>query len=1096
MTISINCLEVEQAMDVAVPTGSVATIAGPAVAITTMGGFAVNVAGTVVDDTEWRRRQAAALVKILALAPRHSLHREQVMDALWTELSVDEAAPRLHKAAHYARRALGDPRSLVLAGESVALFPHQDVRVDALEFAALAEAALAERDPAAAAAAADAYRGEFLPTDRYERWAQDTRDRLHLLYLDVLRLAGRWDVLTAVDPTDEEAHLRVITALARRGERRAALRQFERLERALRQELGVAPSPAATRLRDQLVTAETTAAQQLSNSAGLRRPGPSSGPASPPADHAGANQQQLGPPPPPLLVGGAGHRTRLAGVLDAVASGRGQTVFVVGPAGVGKTAVLAWLEHAASERGLRVGSGVVAHIAGGLPFAPVLDAIADLCRRHPTLLDGLDDSLREVIENGLSGREVGWTAQTGHQRLFVAVAELLRLAGAGTGAVLVVDDAHHIDDASLRLVHYLARSTVREQVLLVLAHRPAVTPALARVRQSLLGRGTAVTLDLEPLPFEDVSALVRQVSPAATDDLVRAVWTASEGLPFAVVELARGGAGAGSLSGASLLPPALTGPQAHALAAAAIVGGTFDTDEFLQVTALPEDDAYAILDDAMSLRLLVRAPTGYAFRHALLRDAVLDRLRPSEFRALHRRAAVALESLARSPARIGYHLVQAGDPAAAVPWMLRAAETSAALGAYREAMSTLEQVRPQAVGVDLARLLSLRAELLMASADAGAVDAYREALALATDPAGRSRLRTGLARAATFAGDLDTAAIALDGLVTDGSPEDTELLLARGNLAFFRGDLEAADSAASEARRRVTLGRPGEWQTFELIALQGFVAHNRGEWFQRLRMELRSGASRPALAARIFDSHLCVAEFLLYGPTPYPEVLELAAELRDTAERSGLLRAVAFATALRGETALLMGDLELAETELHDAVDLHRDIGSTAGEAHSLQRLAEVMLAHGDRAEANRLLRRALPLARFSSIAKHLIQRLYGTMIDAAEDPVAARAVVDHAEAALGVDDLCQFCAIMLAVPAARACADVGDLADARRHLLEAERSAQVWEGTAWQASILEVKAHLAAAEGDQPGALRLRRDAADMFEDSGQPLDAARCRA
>ena len=277
MTISINCLEVEQAMDVAVPTGSVATIAGPAVAITTMGGFAVSVAGTVVDDTEWRRRQAAALVKILALAPRHSLHREQVMDALWTELSVDEAAPRLHKAAHYARRALGDPRSLVLAGESVALFPHQDVRVDALEFAALAEAALAERDPAAAAAAADAYRGEFLPTDRYERWAQDTRDRLHLLYLDVLRLAGRWDVLTAVDPTDEEAHLRVITALARRGERRAALRQFERLERALRQELGVAPSPAATRLRDQLVTAETTAAQQLSNSAGLRRPGPSSG---------------------------------------------------------------------------------------------------------------------------------------------------------------------------------------------------------------------------------------------------------------------------------------------------------------------------------------------------------------------------------------------------------------------------------------------------------------------------------------------------------------------------------------------------------------------------------------------------------------------------------------------------------------------------------------------------------------------------------------------------------------------------------------------------------------------------------------------------
>ncbi|HEY4992909.1 MAG TPA: hypothetical protein VII33_12585, partial [Nakamurella sp.] len=53
--------------------------------------------------------------------------------------------------------------------------------------------------------------------------------------------------------------------------------------------------------------------------------GPSSGPASLPADQAGANQQQLGPPPPPPLVGGAGHRTRLAGVLEAVASGPTRT---------------------------------------------------------------------------------------------------------------------------------------------------------------------------------------------------------------------------------------------------------------------------------------------------------------------------------------------------------------------------------------------------------------------------------------------------------------------------------------------------------------------------------------------------------------------------------------------------------------------------------------------------------------------------------------------------------------------------------------------------------------------------------------------------
>jgi ATP/maltotriose-dependent transcriptional regulator MalT len=126
----------------------------------------------------------------------------------------------------------------------------------------------------------------------------------------------------------------------------------------------------------------------------------------------------------------------------------------------------------------------------------------------------------------------------------------------------------------------------------------------------------------------------------------------------------------------------------------------------------------------------------------------------------------------------------------------------------------------------------------------------------------------------------------------------------------------------------------------------------------------------------------------------------------------------------------------------------------------------------------------------------HLLQRGYGTMIVAAGNPAAARAMVDHAEADLGVNERCAFCAIMLAVPAARACADVGDMENARRHLREAENSARMWEGTAWQASILETKAHLAAADGDLPTAQLLRRSAAELFKASGQPLDAERCRS
>jgi len=175
--------------------------------ITLLGGFEVVIDGRRVPPADWRRRQAAALVKLLALAPRRTLHREQVIDALWPELYLDEAAPRLHKAAHYARRALGQPRSLVLGGDTVTLFPDADVDIDAVRFERLAESA---RDSRTAGEAADAYPGDLLPQDLYETWAEEPRERLRLLYLRTLRQAGRWQEITprseAVHAGDELVH--------------------------------------------------------------------------------------------------------------------------------------------------------------------------------------------------------------------------------------------------------------------------------------------------------------------------------------------------------------------------------------------------------------------------------------------------------------------------------------------------------------------------------------------------------------------------------------------------------------------------------------------------------------------------------------------------------------------------------------------------------------------------------------------------------------------------------------------------------------------------------------------------------------------------
>jgi hypothetical protein len=117
-------------------------------------------------------------------------------------------------------------------------------------------------------------------------------------------------------------------------------------------------------------------------------------------------------------------------------------------------------------------------------------------------------------------------------------------------------------------------------------------------------------------------------------------------------------------------------------------------------------------------------------------------------------------------------------------------------------------------------------------------------------------------------------------------------------------------------------------------------------------------------------------------------------------------------------------------------------------------------------------------------------------MIGAAPDAVVARAVVDRAEATLGQDDACLFCAVMLAVPAAVACADVGDVEAARRHLAVAQRSVLHWAGSSWEAALLEARAHLARAEGDGARFAALSQQAAEGFAAVGHLRDAERCRA
>lgn len=84
-----------------------------AVRIRLLGGFSVSVGSRVIGEDEWRLKKVRSLIKLLALAENHRLHREQTTNLLWPDLDAKPAANNLYRALHFARAAL-DPSAAAL----------------------------------------------------------------------------------------------------------------------------------------------------------------------------------------------------------------------------------------------------------------------------------------------------------------------------------------------------------------------------------------------------------------------------------------------------------------------------------------------------------------------------------------------------------------------------------------------------------------------------------------------------------------------------------------------------------------------------------------------------------------------------------------------------------------------------------------------------------------------------------------------------------------------------------------------------------------------------------------------------------------------
>ena len=801
---------------------------GDRMGVRLLGRFEVQVGNTTASENAFERRHAASLIKLLALNGGR-MHREQVIDALWPEATLDEAAPRLHKAASYARRAVGDRDVLVLRSDSVMLWPDVDVDIDAVQFERLADRAVSggEADLDAALAL---YEGDLLPEDPYEDWLAVHRDRLRQRYLDLLRRGERWEVLLDEDPADEEAHLALMKGFVADGQRMQTLRQFERLERALNEELGVAPSDKATALRLQVL-----------------------------------EEREETPVSRVTLIDRSHERDLMGRALDDAARGSGSLLLLTGPAGIGKTSLAEWLLEQADREGFLTCRSVAASVDGPWPYAPVLEALGDLLRRAPELLEALPETHRDELlrVRGAPGTShVVPADEDGHQRLYVAVDELIRSASSSRGLVVFIDDLHAADDASLALLHYVARQAGRERLLIVATGRPRADGDGLVALRGLVGRHGAREVRVGPFEHDHAVELVTSLTSDEPDEAsLEEILELSGGSPFYLEELTRS-LRSGSLDSrnehrASIVSASLAGLDAdvrEVLTRVAIAGNRIDTDEFIALSGEDEDTAFDLLDRALSAEVLEHTAGGYRFRHGLVRESLLDELAPHRRRVVNRDAAHRFEAMGAPPARIAHHLLAAHEPREAAPWALLAAQAAQSVGALSDALALADAVVESSEGQTHLDLLAIRADVMAAMGDPGAIAAYRLALAETEGPT-RRLLRAKMARAAMMSGDIDSAADALDGLEPDGGPFDGPILHARGMLAYMTGDLDGAEAAAEDARKSA-LDDQAPSGLLDVLTLQGMVAHNKGEWFERMRRELTTTADSKELAATVFDCHL------------------------------------------------------------------------------------------------------------------------------------------------------------------------------------------------------------------------------------------------
>jgi DNA-binding NarL/FixJ family response regulator len=524
------------------------------------------------------------------------------------------------------------------------------------------------------------------------------------------------------------------------------------------------------------------------------------------------------------LVGRDAELTVLDGLLDEAFEGVHRFSAVSGEPGIGKTSLIAEFAARAEERGCLVLAGRATELERDVPFGMLIDGFdAYLESLDPRTYDRLAaDGLEELASVFPALRALGAGSaepKTPAERFraYYAVRELVERLAARQPLVMVFDDIHWSDGASLELLGYLLRRPAQGAVLGLIALRTGqATPAITATIEDGVERGQVTHIQLGPLGRDAFETLVPSDEAARVDRL----YAESAGNPFYLLQLMRG---ASPVEGG--IPPTVSAaiareleglsPEGRKLAeAAAVAGDPFELDLAVAVAEMPEPDALQALDELIARDLLRpgEVPRRFQFRHPLVRAAVYEACSPGSRLAAHERAAKALADRGAAPASRAHHVEQSarhGDAAAVA--VLREAGQAAAERAPTSAARWLEAAL---------RILPAnapppdRTELLVALAGAhaatgnieGSHTALLETLSVGPDdaPMPRVKLISACAGVEQLLGRHQEAhnrlERALDDLSDPASPEAATLMFELAVDAFYGQDYEGMRDWAGKAR--------------------------------------------------------------------------------------------------------------------------------------------------------------------------------------------------------------------------------------------------------------------------------------------------------